>query len=394
MKNIIKRILIGVAIGTILMFIRQNVYAYEWTTEGDELQTITEPSVRMYYTTGNQSSEPSYPFTASMSIVDPITNGNNGSITHKMQGYFVNGFTVSIRSELEAGTYYLILGGGYKSQNFSGDDTINESYLLDSSSYSVNESNFTIDSVSFSRGTSNEFVTNSSSYPDMLYFKVLFTLSEDYSSTTDGPIIFTLGNVSTSSDKLVFTSYGVTSNNHWLYRFNNSCTSWDSSGSCGTSYYKFYNPQLYSHDYGSIIPDGNAGLSGVTDDIKNQINNIVNGEFSDDLSFPHVFDGSGLSFGDYTFQDLLLMPLNWLKTIFTTTDTCTGVTLPFPGVANHTFVLPCASSFVIAFLGENLFFLLQLFISCTLGFKILYSLWKSCLHIFSPDHFIWVDDIF
>ena len=132
MKNIIKRILIGVAIGTILMFIRQNVYAYEWTTEGDELQTITEPSVRMYYTTGNQSSEPSYPFTASMSIVDPITNGNNGSITHKMQGYFVNGFTVSIRSELEAGTYYLILGGGYKSQNFSGDDTINESYLLDS----------------------------------------------------------------------------------------------------------------------------------------------------------------------------------------------------------------------------------------------------------------------
>ena len=393
MKNIIKRIFIGVAIGLILMFVRQNVYAYEWTTENDVLQTTSEASVRLYYTNGNSSSRPTYPLTSSMGIVDPITNGNYGSITSKMQGYFVNGFTVSFRSELEAGTYYMILGGGYDSQYFSGDSTLNEDYLLDSSSYSSGNNNISIDSVSFSRGTTNEFQT-STTFPDMLYFKVYFTLTEDYSSTTDGPLIFILGNSDTINDKLVFTSYGVTSNSHWLYRFNNSCTAWSSSGSCGNSYYKFYTPLVYSHSYSDIYPNANDLLQDTSDDIKSQIDNIINGEFSDDLSFPHVFDGSGLSFGNYTFQDLLLLPLNWLRSIFTNTSSCNGISLPFPGLANHTFVLPCASSFVTAFLGEELFFLLQLFISCTLGFKILYALWKSCLHIFSPDHFVWVDDIF
>lgn len=397
-KYILKRIIIGTGIALAIFFIRQTVFAYEWTTEGDEqISTVGVGVPFSRYYNSSSGSGTTYPKTISGSSYGSPFNlnsesgyayNNDTSFNYVHGPYYVIAYKQNLSGiTFESGKhYYVIIPLAYKSAMFTNQDTnLNETVVLDSSTYTSNSENIVIDSASFASGVENDIEQNNN-YPFYLYFKINFHATAD----VDDLILYINGD---STSSITYTAFNTTSFDDYLFIFNNQCTSVKSSCYNPVSQ-RTYKPFVYSHLPESIIPDGNVGLAGVTDDIKNQINNIVNGEFSDDLSFPHVFDGSGLSFGDYTFQDLLLMPLNWLKTIFTNTNTCTGITLPFPGVSNRTFTLPCASTFLTMFLGENLFFIVQLFIACTLGFKILYALFKSAIHIFSPDHFIWVDDIF
>ena len=62
-KYIIKRIIIGTGIALAIMFIRQNVYAYEWETSNDTQIPTTDYSVLVGYNLSRywSTSAPSYP---------------------------------------------------------------------------------------------------------------------------------------------------------------------------------------------------------------------------------------------------------------------------------------------------------------------------------------------
>lgn len=392
-KYIIKRIIIGTGIALAVMFMKQNVLAYEWEYEGDERVTYSSNSLvaQSIVIKGTSSSSPSYPFSPSYEQ-NSILNGSFGNISHKDQGYFVNSFNVSFGyPDLEPGDYYFVLPGGYSSTYFSGDDTVNTDYVTNKDNYYSFNPGAEIFSVLFSRGSTNEMESNSF-YPEMMYFKVYFRVTDNYDNTI--PLRFNLGKPLEAQNTFIFTSYGVTSNTNYLYRFNNTCTSWGSSGNCGRWYNHFYNPLLYSTPMSENYPDGNDLVEQGSSDIKTQIDEIINGQFTEDLEFPYM-NGGGKTFGDntYSFTDLLIMPIDFFRSIVNNSDTCSPVSVPVPGLTG-TMQLPCLTTFASSILGTSLVDTIKMIFGCIIGFKILQRLYKDVIHILDPENMEQLQDIF
>ena len=69
-KYIIKRIIIGVGIALAMMFIKQNVYAYEWETANDTQIPTTDYSVAVSKRTSHRfSMNPSYSLSTDVRVI-------------------------------------------------------------------------------------------------------------------------------------------------------------------------------------------------------------------------------------------------------------------------------------------------------------------------------------
>ena len=192
-KYILKRIIIGTGIALAIMFIKQNVYAYEWTTEGDQqLSTVDYYFTRQRFKNNPYlSSRPSYPYTAQGNS-DTIRNygnnaesgtpdGSNASSSHAVGPYFINGEVYDLSGfTFEPNiNYYVILAFGYSNDYYSSiANNVNEELLLDSSTYTTNNNYVNISSASFSFGTEND-IEEDSNYPYIYYWKVFFTVDQE-----------------------------------------------------------------------------------------------------------------------------------------------------------------------------------------------------------------------
>lgn len=405
-KYIIKRIIIGIGIATAMMFIRQNVYAYEWETEGDEQITYSYYKGTRYFFTSsvpNRPSSVSYPKTLDSSSA---TVGNYTTTDTTASGTpsgFIYGNYACIGPYYDYGdifdftgieftpnnNYYVIIPYAYNNDTFTSvSSNVNENLVLDPTTYTSNSNFTTITSASLVFGVTND-LENNSSYPYYYYWKISFIVSD-----TVNDLIFYIGDPTAKT--ITYSAFNTTTFNNYLLKSKLLKDTYASSGVCSYRPEHYYKPFVYSHVAGSIFPieDGNTVASDVSSDIKTQIDEIVNGQFTADLELPYL-NGGGRPFGqqnDYSLQDLLILPLNFIQQL-STSEVCTPVTLPLPGL-NGNMEMPCLSSFATSIVGEQIVDLVKLIIGCILGFRILTALYNSVIHIFDPQHLLYVDDIF
>lgn len=395
LKYIIKRIIIGTGIALALMFIKQNVYAYEWEAQGDQqLDFITDnyPVLSQYWIYTRSSSSPSYPISFNSSFDKATAPSLFGvyssdiSLSRLVGPSMVTAITMDFDTYVfQPDTYYyLVIPFGYNSNNFSSlSSNFNGYDLTLDSTYSINNGN--ISSVVFSFGSDNDYeLTNDYSY--LMYFKILFTVSEQTSN-----LVITIGD--TSSKTATFTAFNTTTFKDYIWKYNMTCASYTSS-TCSYKNSSTFTPLLYTGTPGSPILDGNDLISDSSSDIKTKIGEIINGTFSENLDFPYM-NGGGLSFGDntYSFQDLLVMPLQFFQNIVDSSVACSPLSLPFPGLSG-TMVLECPTTFATAVLGSTIVDMIKLILGVVIGFKIVQSLYKSVLNILDPTKMSQVQDIF
>lgn len=406
-KYIIKRIIIGTGIALALMFIRQNVFAYEWETDGDVLINDIYFKSRRYYVlprkSGTSTSEPVYPQTVQSTYYDflsssitstsgsPIGNTTIPGNTRSFGPYFIQ----SERLDFTGTTfypninYYVIVPYGYNNNVFSSlSSNVNEDKILDSSTYTTNSNYTSISSASLSFGIPND-LENPATFSYYYYFKIAFTVSEEVND-----LIIDIGTY--GSQNFIFTGYNTYSFDNYLLKSNFLCNSWVANSTCSYRSERMYFPFIYTHVAGSIYPpDGNDSLQETSQDIKTAIDNIINGQFSEDLDFPNL-NGGGRPFGtnEKSLQELLLMPIEWLRTLVLDDTVCTGVNIPVPGFSSSTMTLPCLTPFVTNIFGNEFVIYIKAILGVVLGFNIIYALYRSVIHILSPDHFLWIDDIF
>lgn len=409
-KYIIKRIIIGTGIALAVMFMKQNVFAYEWETSNDsqiDLSSYTS-TLRVCYSISTGSV--SFPVVTNRNLCENAissTDVESGSASfntttnfidfgNNATPYIYNSFSISLGDyPFQADTYYkLIFPIAYDSNS----ELFYNDSKLDESVYTFSDDRFSVYSAGFSKDTINENPLcgsgnyNSCSYaPYLSYFYIIFSGSVNL----DNLILYINGSTN-SSYSHTLPSFNTISDTNYILKGFQRCSYYSNNSSCSPYFNKrWYKPFLYTTAVGPdyIIDDGNDVASSVSSDIKTQINDIINGQFSEDLDFPYL-NGGGRSFGDneYTMQDLLIMPLNFIQKL-TTTDTCTPLTVPVPGLSG-TMQFPCISTFMSSILGQQIVDMIKLIVGCILGFKILTALYNSVLHIFSPDHLLWVDDIF
>lgn len=417
LKYIIKRIIIGTGIALAVMFIKQTAFAYEWETSSDTNIDLTNYTIISSIETSNgvnlvNSSlrcPPSYPInTTQANIAQSFSSGTSSgsfnsssgiySIRSQVSTQFQNRWYVSFGSyEFSPDTYYkVIIPLGYNNTVYTSlSDNVNEPKLLDSSIYSFSEESFSVYSASFAFGVQND-LENNSTFPNYLYFNIIFSTNE----TNHQPLTLYINGDSTITHSL--TNFNVISDNNYLFKTDYSRTA--CATSYGGGYYsnRFYKPFLYTTQTGSdgctgdgCYLDGNESLQQTADDIKTQIDNIINGQFTEDLQFPNL-NGGGRPFGtnDKSLQELLLMPIEWLRTLVLDDTVCTGVNIPVPGFSSSTMTLPCLTPFVTNIFGNDFVIYLKAILGVVLGFNIIYALYRSVIHILSPDHFLWIDDIF
>lgn len=403
-KYIIKRIIIGIGIALALMFIRQNVFAYEWETDGDVLINDIYFKSRRYYVlprrSGTSTSEPVYPQTVQSTYYDflsssitstsgsPIGNTTIPGNTRSFGPYFIQ----SERLDFTGTTfypninYYVIVPYGYNNNVFSSlSSNVNEDKILDSSTYTTNSNYTSISSASLSFGIPND-LENPATFSYYYYFKIAFTVSEEVND-----LIIDIGTY--GSQNFIFTGYNTYSFDNYLLKSNFLCNSWVANSTCSYRSERMYFPFIYTHVAGSIYPSGGSIADSTSNDIKTEIQQIIDGQFTDDLNLPDL-NGGGRKFGDneYSLQDLLLMPIEFIQKL-TTSNTCVSPSVPVPGL-NGTMQLPCLTSFATSILGSEIVDMIKIILGCILGFKIIVALYNSILHILSPDHLLWVDDIF
>lgn len=392
LKYIIKRIIIGTGIALAIMFIKQNVYAYEWEAQGDQqLDFVTDnyPVLSQYWIYTRSSSSPSYPISFNSSFdraTGPSLFGvyaSDISLSRLVGPSMVTAITMDFDNYVfQPDTYYyVVIPYGYNSNNFSSlSSNFNGYDLTESSTYSINNGN--ISSVVFSFGSDNDYeLTNDYSY--LMYFKILFTVSEQ---TSD--VIITIGD--TSSKTATFTAFNTTTFKDYIWKYNLTCNSYTSS-TCSSKNSSTFTPLLYTGTPGAPIIDGNDYISDSTTDIKTKIGEIINGTFSEDLDFPYL-NGGGRPFGDneYTLQDLLIVPLNFAKSIAENYDTCVGVEIPVPGF-NTNFTLPCISTFITGFAPGTFITMIKTIFGCVISFNLLLGLYRDVQTALSPKDAIYLD---
>lgn len=398
LKYIIKRVIIGTLIALAVMFIKQNVYAYEWETEVDTLQDTSSINfTNTAYLSVAFNMNPSYPLAASNSQTSfgPTQGIYGGNYLSNLIPIYYNSLTYDLSGfSFESDTYYkIIIPIAYNSTVFTDlTSNFNTEKILDSNTYSFNNENWSVYSASFAFGVSNDIEINAT-YPEYMYFSIIFSGSQPVTDLK----LYINGNTNTSH---TLTAFNTISDSNYLFKTKFTCTAPVNSRDCTYYTRRGYKPFLYTTGVG---PDGCQGSGCYLDgqdvadntstDIKDQIGQIIDGQFTDDLNLPDL-NGGGRKFGDneYSVQDLLVMPLEFIKKL-TTNDTCSPLSVPVPGLSG-TMQLPCLSAFASSMLGANIVDLIKLILGCILGFKILVALYNSILHILSPDHLLYVDDIF
>lgn len=414
-KYILKRIIIGTGIALAMMFIRQNVFAYEWETTSDTNIDLTNYQITSTIETSNgvnlvNSSlrcPPSYPINTTQSnIAQSFSSGTSSgsfisssgiySIRSQVSTQFQNRWFVSFGSyEFSPDTYYkVIIPLGYNNTVYTSlANNVNEDKVLNPSIYSFSEESFSVYSASFAFGVEND-LENNSTYPNYLYFNIIFSTNE----SNHQPLTLYINGDSTVSHSLI--NFNIISDSNYLFKTDYSRTA--CSTSYGGGYYsnRFYKPFLYTTQTGDVgcegegcFIDGQVIADSTSNDIKSQIDQIIDGQFSNDMDLPNM-GGGGRKFGDngYTLQELLIMPIEFLQK-FVSPQTCVSPSLPVPGL-NGTMQLPCLSTFATAILGSELVEMIKLILGCFIGFKILVALYNSVIYILSPDRVFLSDEIF
>lgn len=245
-KYIIKRILIGVGIALAMMFIKQNVYAYEWTTEGDEPLSVVGYGMAnniFYMNYGRRDSAGNYPLTISGSSVSygfyqtDESGTGTGTVSNLNRVYgptYITGLKLSLLNYpfTTGNSYYAIFAFGYDTDALTSiSNNFNEEKILESSTYSainslgtVNE-NVVIDSVGFVFGSNND-IENNSSWPYIYYYKVNFHVTSD---TNDVMFLINSG----QNQNVTYTAYNTTTFDNYLTKFNFTCTSYNTTVSSG-----------------------------------------------------------------------------------------------------------------------------------------------------------------
>lgn len=390
-KYIIKRIIIGVGITLAIMFIRQNVYAYEWETSSDTQIPTTDYSVAVSKRTSHRfSMNPSY----SLSTDDSFDYFNQTANAPTSGAYYSNIIPVYYNNlglifsniTLEPNTYYkVIIPIRYNSQVFTSlTNNVNQDKILDSSNYTTNNSNWSVYSATLGFNIENDLDTNSN-YPLYMYFNIIFSGTTSVSDLE----IYINGNNTISH---TITSYNTISDSNYLFKTNMTCSS-PSSGNCTYYTNRIYNPFLYttSTSADNWFVDGNDVISSGTTSIKDEIESIINGQFSEDLSFPSVNTGE-FAYGenDYSLQDLLIMPLQFLKGFINESSECSGIQLPLPGFNAH-FTLTCPSVFATSILGASLVYIIKQILGFCLCFAILYDCYNTVIRLLSPLDLMYID---
>lgn len=399
LKYIIKRIIIGTGIALAVMFVKQNVYAYEWETSVDAPIDISNYNFGYASLTSSlfRSKTPSYPETTNNLQTNFTSTGSINSLSYSSNviPFYYNTIYLNTGGyTFESDTYYkLVIPIAYNSTVFTDLSTnFNTDKILDPTTYSFNNPNWSVYSASFAYGVSND-IENNQTFPEYMYFSIIFSGSQSVNDLT----LYINGSNTISH---TVTAFNTISDSNYLFKTNFTCSTFSTSATCGYYTQRGYKPFLYTTGVG---PDGCHGSGCYLDgqdiadstsmDIKDQIGQIIDGQFTDDLNLPDL-DGGGRKFGDneYSVQDLLVMPLEFIKKL-STSDSCNPLDVPVPGL-NATMSLPCLTTFASSMLGSNIVDLIKLILGCILGFKILTALYNSILHILSPDHLLWVDDIF
>ena len=403
-KYIIKRIIIGVGIALAMMFIRQNVYAYEWETSSDvpidtssyQFVSNIQVSIGRYPATGSLQcpSNGNYPIITQASNINAnfaigtdsgdyvSTTGIQNARTQLSTMYHDRWYVSFGTYEFQPNTLYkVIIPLAYNSNVFTSMlDNVNESKILDDTIYSFSDESFDVYSASYSFNTTNDIEENNSTFPTYMYFSVLFsTTAINENALTlyingDTDIIHSL------------TAFNTISDSNYLFRPN-----WNRT-TCATSFYgqysnRFYKPFLYttSTEADNWYIDGNDFITSGTSDIKDAIDEIVDGTFSSDELFPYLNNG-GVVYGDneYTLQDLLLVPLNFLKAFVKNDDECIGPTIPLPIGANNSFVLPCATQFFGTIFSSTFILSIKSIFGVVFGCIIIINLYNDINVILSP----------
>lgn len=393
-KYIIKRIIIGTGIALALMLIKQNVYAYEWETANDTQIPTSDYSVLVGKKTSRywSTSAPTYPvnstqgsdyFQLDSSAVD------SGQYFTNVIPYYYNSINLTFSDiTFQPDTYYkVIVPIRYNSSVFTSlSANVNEDKILSSSTYTTNNENWNIYSASLGFNIEND-LDNNTNYPLYLYFSIIFSGSTSVSDL----VIYINGNETISHS---ITAFNTISDSNYLLKTNQTCSS-VSNRICTYYTRRIYKPFLYTTAVGEdyVIEDGNDIISNSSTDIKTQIGEIINGQFTEDLTFPYL-NGGGKSFGEnnYSLTDVIVMPLEFLRTIVTSSDTCTGPMIPLPGL-NGTFTLPCVQSFATSILGLEFLELLKNIIGCLIGFKLITKMYNIIQRILDPTHLLWIDDL-
>lgn len=408
-KYIIKRIIIGVGIALAIMFIKQNVYAYEWETSADV--PIFDENRIMVFTYGvfpNQTTSFSYPVTYSSSqnnqnfAVGSHAGAlpSSASIVERqtpmpmtIQNFQVYLFGVSLSANQR---YKLIIPMAYNDTIYSSlSSNVNETLILDASTYSTNNNFININSGSLAFGVENDIQDNAN-YPYYLYFNIQFTPTEDI--TNQDIIIYING------DSTTFTAT-VTSLNNFTFSNNIPYLLKSNKINVGSGYVgesskwtnNFYKPFVYttSQNADNWYIDGNDIVASGSNDIKSKIDEIINGQFTEDLEFPHIFGGGGLSFGEqeYTLQDLLIMPINFFRSLVSSDVSCQPIAIPVPGLTGN-FYLPCMQTFAVSFIGQQLVDIIKLLLGCYIGFDIVFKVYNAIQRMLDPNEkLIYFDDI-
>ena len=330
-KYIIKRIIIGVGITLAVMVIKQNVYAYEWETSSDTQIPTTDYSVAVSKRTSHRfSMNPSY----SLSTDDSFDYFNQTANAPSSGAYYSNIIPVYYNAlglifsniTLEPNTYYkVIIPIRYNSQVFTSlTNNVNENKILDSSNYTTNNENWSVYSATLGFNIENDLDTNTN-YPLYMYFNIIFSGTTSVSDLE----IYINGNETISH---TITAFNTISDSNYLFKTNMTCTS-PSSGNCTYYTSRIYNPFLYttSTSADNWYLDGNDIVSDGSTSVKDRVDDIINGQFSEDLDFPYL-NGGGRTFGDneYSLTDLLVMPINFVRKFVTSSDSCSPISIPLP----------------------------------------------------------------
>lgn len=399
-KYIIKRVIIGTLIALAVMFVKQNVYAYEWETSVDSPIDISNYNFGYASLTSSlfRSKTPSYPETTNNLQTNFTSTGSINSLSYSSNviPFYYNTIYLNTGGyTFESDTYYkLVIPIAYNSTVFTDLSTnFNTDKILDPTTYSFNNPNWSVYSASFAYGVSNDIEENQT-FPEYMYFSIIFSGSQSVNDLT----LYINGSNTISH---TVTAFNTISDSNYLFKTNFTCSTFSTSATCGYYTQRGYKPFLYTTGVGEngcqgdgCYLDGNDIINNSSSDIKTAIDSIINGQFTEDLEFPYM-NGGGRPFGsnEHSLQELLALPFEWLRTFVTDDNVCSGITLPLPGLSGQ-FTLPCLSAFMSSIFGSTFVIYLKMIIGVILGFKIIYALYRSVIHILSPDHLIWVDDIF
>lgn len=401
-KYIIKRIIIGVGIALALMFIKQNVYASEINDllAGNNTTLIDYRNMGDYYvsdiyvnyyqqkyivpvynelthtpttpstSTGNGCSGLSFKkyYYSNIGNTDPYIMPSNPSTTvlganwggcslSNTKYMTFGGIVLDIPSyTFEKDKYYKINMYYLNEYNNSSRDLTINNAINDPEDLKV-KMNSTLEvysmqylTLEYNEGPYLEVQNSSSSFYNWLLISIIIKANED----TTGPIIYFGYNPSDSliTGNTTFPST-FTSNDHLpllMFNYNVGNSSWANAMNLTSTRPFIYeyiveNPSIQVPDY----------YDGIQSEIEGIIGEINDGIYTGDNTLDIISGGGGgINFGNYTFTEILTMPIRFLQTLSNET-TCSPINMNIP-INNATIEIPCFSNFFKNIFGDNLLY--------------------------------------